>query len=160
MIVMSKSVGARDDSQRGATLVEFALALPIMMLILFGILDFSSAVRYSNSLSHAAREGARLASVQNYSGGGWGAVGNAPGIYSGSASVPNNSVVARVVTHSNVPNPALLSIQIGTNGLGSTQPYMNMPVTVQVTYPYTPTTTLIVGGASINLSSRATMLIE
>ena len=49
---------------RGQSLVETALVLPIFLLILFGLVDVGRLV-YTNSMtSQAAREGARLASVQ------------------------------------------------------------------------------------------------
>ncbi len=48
---------ARD--RRGQTLVEFALILPIFLLVLMGILDLGRAVYYSSTLSNAAREAAR-----------------------------------------------------------------------------------------------------
>lgn len=47
----------------GQSLVEFALVLPILLLIFMGILDFGRAVFAYNSLSNAAREGARVAIV-------------------------------------------------------------------------------------------------
>jgi Flp pilus assembly protein TadG len=49
--------------RRGQTLVEFALILPIFLLVLIGIFDFGRAVYYYNSLSNAAREAVRVAIV-------------------------------------------------------------------------------------------------
>lgn len=48
---------------RGQTLVEFALILPIFVLVLVGILDLGRAVYAFNTMNNAAREGARLAIV-------------------------------------------------------------------------------------------------
>lgn len=48
----------------GQTLVEFALVLPVFMLIVIGILDAGRAVYTNSTLSQAAREGARLAAVE------------------------------------------------------------------------------------------------
>jgi len=50
--------------QDGQTLVEFALVLPIFMLILFGVFDAGRLVFTNSTLSQAAREGARLAAVE------------------------------------------------------------------------------------------------
>lgn len=47
----------------GQSLVEFALVLPVLLLLFMGILDFGRAVFAYNSLSNAAREGARVAIV-------------------------------------------------------------------------------------------------
>lgn len=54
--------GASSES-RGQSLVEFALILPIFVLLLVGILDFGRAVFAFNTLNNAAREGGRLAIV-------------------------------------------------------------------------------------------------
>ena len=53
----------RDDS--GQALVEFALVLPIFLLILFGIVEFARAWNIYEVLTDAAREGARNAVVDN-----------------------------------------------------------------------------------------------
>lgn len=53
----------RFGNRRGQTLVEFALVLPILVLILFGIFDFGRAVYAYNTIGNAARQGARVAAV-------------------------------------------------------------------------------------------------
>jgi len=45
--------------ERGASLVEFAIILPILMALLFGIVTGGLALNSKNSLNNAAREGAR-----------------------------------------------------------------------------------------------------
>lgn len=51
-------------NSRGQSLVEFALVLPIFLLLLFGLVDGGRLVYQHSVLSQAAREGARLASVE------------------------------------------------------------------------------------------------
>jgi len=53
----------RGRGERGAALIEFALAFPILFLLMMGVVDFG--VNYGNKVetSHAAREGARAGSV-------------------------------------------------------------------------------------------------
>ncbi|HET8777662.1 MAG TPA: TadE family protein [Candidatus Limnocylindria bacterium] len=51
-------------TSRAQGLVEFALVLPIFLLMLFGIVDLGRYVYMNSTLSQAAREGARLASVE------------------------------------------------------------------------------------------------
>lgn len=46
--------------QKGETIIEFAMVLPILLLVLFGITEFGRAIMVSNILSSASREGARL----------------------------------------------------------------------------------------------------
>ena len=53
----------RRRSQRGQGLVEFALVFPVFILLLFGILDLGRAVYAYNTIGDAAREGARVAIV-------------------------------------------------------------------------------------------------
>jgi Flp pilus assembly protein TadG len=47
----------------GATAVEFALLLPVLLLLVFGIVDFGRAINAQVTLTQAAREGARLAAL-------------------------------------------------------------------------------------------------
>jgi Flp pilus assembly protein TadG len=47
--------------QRSQALIEFALVSPVLLLLLFGIIDIGRAVFYYDTVSHAAREGARVA---------------------------------------------------------------------------------------------------
>ncbi len=48
-------------SQSSQALIEFALISPVLLLLLFGIIDVGRAVFYYDTLGHAAREGARTA---------------------------------------------------------------------------------------------------
>lgn len=50
-------------NQKGQALVEMAILLPLLLLIVFGITEFGWALYIKNSLTNAAREGARRASV-------------------------------------------------------------------------------------------------
>ena len=54
---------ARTEGPRGQTLVEFALVLPLLIVVLVGIFDFGRAIYGYNTANNAAREGARLAIV-------------------------------------------------------------------------------------------------
>lgn len=58
--------GIRRD--RGAVAVEFGLLLPLLMLIVLGIIDFGRMLNAQETLTQAAREGARLASFGDTSG--------------------------------------------------------------------------------------------
>ncbi len=49
--------------RRGQSMVEFALILPIFVLVLVGIFDLGRGIYAFNTISQAAREGARLAIV-------------------------------------------------------------------------------------------------
>jgi Flp pilus assembly protein TadG len=53
----------RRRHRRGQALVEFALALPVFILVLVGIFDMGRAIYSYNTISNAAREAVRLAIV-------------------------------------------------------------------------------------------------
>ena len=56
------------EEQRGQSLVEFALLLPLMLLIVTGLFDVARAVWQENTLAYAAREGTRYAIVHGSAG--------------------------------------------------------------------------------------------
>lgn len=51
------------DRERGAALIEFALIAPLLLLLLFGIIEFGWKFGQFNDVRHAAREAARYAAV-------------------------------------------------------------------------------------------------
>jgi Flp pilus assembly protein TadG len=57
---LSNGRKARD---RGTAAVEFALVVPVLLLIVFGIIDFGRALNAQIELTGAAREGVRLAAL-------------------------------------------------------------------------------------------------
>jgi Flp pilus assembly protein TadG len=52
-----------DERERGAVAVEFAFLLPILVVLLFGIIQFGIAFNRQQGIHAAAREGARLGSL-------------------------------------------------------------------------------------------------
>jgi Flp pilus assembly protein TadG len=61
--VKGRRTEAPTTRRRGQALVEFALVLPIALMLLLGVFDLGRAVFIYNTLTNAAREGARLAIV-------------------------------------------------------------------------------------------------
>lgn len=55
--------GRRSTRKRGQAMVEFAMVLPLFMLVLSGICDFGFALYQNMSVINAAREGARAAAM-------------------------------------------------------------------------------------------------
>jgi hypothetical protein len=49
--------------ERGVALIEFALVLPMILLLLLGMIDVGKAVNYWNDETHLANEAARYAAV-------------------------------------------------------------------------------------------------
>ena len=54
----------RDD--RGAELIELAIVLPILLLVFAAIIDFGFMFQQWESVTNAAREGARIATLPGY----------------------------------------------------------------------------------------------
>lgn len=52
------------NKEKGQALIEFALILPILLILVGGIIDFGWLFYNQSSLNNAAREGARYAIVQ------------------------------------------------------------------------------------------------
>ncbi len=53
------------EHERGQALVEFAMVMPIMLLLLFALVDFGRAFYSWLLITNAAREGARVAATQS-----------------------------------------------------------------------------------------------
>ena len=53
-------------SERGAELIEFAVVMPILIFIIAGIFEFGMMFRAYESVTNAAREGARVGVLPGY----------------------------------------------------------------------------------------------
>ena len=52
-------------SSRGQSLVEFAIILPVIMLVVLGIIDFGRAYNYKNDQTSLANQAVRYAEVND-----------------------------------------------------------------------------------------------
>ena len=57
---------SKPGNEKGASAVEFALVLPVFVMLVFGIFQFGIAFNNWIAITHAAREGARLAAGGQY----------------------------------------------------------------------------------------------
>jgi Flp pilus assembly protein TadG len=53
----------RVGDDRGAAALEFALVLPVLLIVVFGLIDFGRMLNAQLIVSDAAREGARAAAI-------------------------------------------------------------------------------------------------
>jgi Flp pilus assembly protein TadG len=60
----------RDES--GVAIIEFALVLPLLLLLILGVIDFGKAINYWIDETHLANAGSRWAVVDNWPGKGSG----------------------------------------------------------------------------------------
>ena len=58
---------SRRHREQGQTMVEFALVLPILLVVLFGIIQFGITFKDYITLTDAVRAGARTAAVSRFS---------------------------------------------------------------------------------------------
>ena len=120
-------------SQKGQSLVEFVLLLPVFIIILFGIIEFGRLWETMNVLTSAAREGARVAAVTS------------PNVAQATVAAQN------VLSASNVQN-----VTISVSG-----PNAANEVIVTVNHNYTPITGSIIPGIGpFALSRSSTMYWE
>lgn len=134
-------------STRGAAMVEFAIVLPIILLVSFAIVDFGRALYTVNNLTAAVREGARLASTQI----------NPDPTTAGSKSAVSTAVTNYVVAFGGNAGAPTVN-ETFTGALPNLQ-----AITVQITaYPFTPITPLanLVGLGTITFSPSATFRWE
>jgi Flp pilus assembly protein TadG len=54
----------KQQSRRGVTIVESAFMIPILMLLIFGAIEFGSILHMRHTMLHAAREAARTLAIE------------------------------------------------------------------------------------------------
>ncbi len=143
-VLKLKKFSYRDGKtkERGQSMVEFVLVLPIFLLLVFAIVDFGMGFHAWLTVTNSAREGARLGAVR----------------------ASSTQIVTRVHDTSDTLDPAKMTITV-TNAQGDP----GESVVVGVDYDYTLITPLdnILGmisggsvGPTITLSSTADMRLE
>jgi Flp pilus assembly protein TadG len=136
-------------SDRGSEVLELAFALPLLLLVIAGIMDFGFFFERYEVVTNAAREGARMAVLSGYT----------------CNSTSTSDVFNRVQTYlnasglNNTPTVTCGVVTGATSSIGLVQ--------VQVTYPTSlpmiGTIAALVGGGSmgtVNLTAIATMRPE
>ena len=54
-----------NDSERGAAAVEFAILLPLLLMLVLGTIEFGRAYNAQITLTNAARDGVRVMAIGN-----------------------------------------------------------------------------------------------
>jgi Flp pilus assembly protein TadG len=142
-------VKARAFGERGAELIEFAFILPLLAFLIAGIMDFGFLFQRYAVVTNAAREGARVGVLPDYS------------------VTHVQQRVATYFTASGLPAPTTpASVTYGTVEVSPGGPQMSV-VTVNIQYPHEflflgPIAGLLGGGAyaNINLTASSTMRRE
>ncbi|WP_285319120.1 TadE/TadG family type IV pilus assembly protein [Pseudarthrobacter sp. lyk4-40-TYG-27] len=55
----------KNDSERGAAAVEFAILLPLLLMLVLGTIEFGRAYNAQITLTNAARDGVRVMAINN-----------------------------------------------------------------------------------------------
>jgi|SRR5581483_5083430 Flp pilus assembly protein TadG len=126
---------ARPQLDSGQSLVEFALTLPLLILVIMGVFDLGWGIYAKNTIADAAREGARA------------------GIITTNTDSVIRTRVRNAAQGLNLTNAQIVISPSPTRTHGGT-------IQVTINYTYQPLTSFIVGGVSVPLSSRATMVVE
>lgn len=124
--------------EAGQDLVEFALLLPVLLVLMAGILDFGRLLGVYIDITNVSREGARYASVQ-------------PGAMA-------STITARAVAEAQACglddlNATHITVLPATGRTDGTL------VTVRVVYPVELLTTSLLGGSTINLRAETSMVM-
>jgi Flp pilus assembly protein TadG len=153
----------RRRGERGVNIVEFALVVPVFLAFVFGLTELGRAVWYYNTLSNAAREGARYGIVidQNLYRGSNNGV--APGTYTASSYSGTSTIAGRAGGMAGGLDLSQLTVTVtlksGDNG--GLVIMSGAPITVTVNYSWQSWVPAIVGGnSSINLQASSSMLLE
>jgi len=120
-------------SEKGASAVEFALILPILIMLVFGIVEFGIAFNNYITITHAAREGARIAAVDL----------NNPDL--------KKIIIERAFPVQITETDIVINTPDGTN--------IGDPVEVEITYNISITIPLV-GSWDIPLKNKAIMRLE
>jgi Flp pilus assembly protein TadG len=134
--------------ERGAELVEFAFALPLLLLVVAGIIDFGLLFKDYEVVTNAAREGARLGTLPDYT----------PADIQ--ARVTSYAVAGGLVAGDvSVPAPTTVPLDLGGGKVVTA-------IQVTVSYPHTfwvigPIASLVGGSfGTVNLTASSTMRVE
>ncbi|MEK6709809.1 MAG: TadE/TadG family type IV pilus assembly protein [Nitrospinota bacterium] len=129
---------AASRGRRGQAMVEFALILPILILLIMGVLDFARAFNVVQVVTNAAREGARS------------------GIIPTNTSATVTATVNTYLASAGQTGCTTTGANLGSAGAAGDS------VTVTVTCPFQALTGTLIPGwtGTINLSQTATMRHE
>ena len=119
---------------RGQSLVEFALVLPLLILILLGILDLGRAFSAYIVITNAARDGAYYGTMH---------------------PTETSAIIQRVLTEANGSGTSVTAADVSVSTTGA----VGTPIRVTVTHDFALLTSFLPGLTSLHLTSKAEMMI-
>ena len=137
--------GQKKDKERGANLVEFAILMPLLVLLILGIVELGFKFSQFNELRHGVREGARYAAVTR------------PDL--NGSGVDNSDIVKAVCDAINLPNTTLsIALANESGGSGNRLDYASVEVTATV--PSLTSVPIISGFIPTSLTNKAVFRLE
>ena len=160
-MLLNKLKRGTRGGERGQSLAEFVLVLPIFLILLFAIVDFGMGLHAWITVTNSAREGARLGAVR----------APASGSCDFDPSTPATNINCRVVETASSLDTSKLTVTISCPGppAGTCPNISGTSVVVKADYDYTLITPidsilkLISGGTigpTLKFSSTANMRLE
>ena len=136
--------------QRGASAVEMALVLPLLMLIVFGVVDAATALYDYAAINHATRVGARWGTIptNNPTGTAWACTGTTTGS-SDPCQIANTAISGLLISYKATTSPSTTATGGGTPG-----------ATLSVTTTYTFKGTFTGAFLTLPLSATTQMINE
>ena len=144
------------QKQGGAQAVEFALVLPVLLLIIFLVIDFGFLVYDKAIITNASREAARQSAMLTATP--W----STTAVAAVACNYAKNSLIStRSGTHTATCAGSADPVIVVSNPNGNVPPNFGDPVTVQVTYIYsgflTSSTTMLLPVAPWTLKASTKM---
>lgn len=119
---------------RGQSLIEFALTLPILILILLGILDLGRGFSAYIVITNAARDGAYYGTMH---------------------ATETSAIIQRVLTEANGSGTSITAADVSVSTTGA----VGTPIAVTVTHDFALLTSFLPGLTTLHLTGKAEMMI-
>ena|SRR6476646_548296 len=145
---------------KGQSLAEFALVIPLFLVMLFGIIDIGRVIWANDALANAAREGARYASVTGSSLITPTSTKNDIKAYTRNYAIAAGTNVNVTVCYSAVTNSSATSGCTGDNDQSGVTNDRGSLVTVQVTSTVPILTGALLGMGAFTVSGTSTVLVN
>jgi Flp pilus assembly protein TadG len=126
--------------RRGVSIVELAIVTPLLLLLIFGVIEYAWLFLKASGISNAAREGARYAATA--------------GVTDLGQLTAWNSPLMRALDNADIP------LESATVTCATVTPGTGQPVTVRVTVPYEAVRLIGLLPGPANLHATVTMLKE
>ena len=129
--------------ERGVALIEFALVLPLLLLLVLGIVDFGKAFAYKNDETHLANQAARYAAVNSCS---------ACGVQTINTFIKNEAETAELRNN--------MTVAVAFTGFGAKNHCIGSPIKVTLQYHYDFFKFLKIAPLGVMIGGSSSMRLE